>query len=116
MTRLLPVLLVLAAGCGGHEPPALGGDPERGRHLLRQFACVACHEIPGVAGAQGRVGPPLGGIRERVFLGGVLPNSPENMARFIRSPQAFAPRTAMPAMGLTEGQARDMVAYLHSLE
>ena len=37
------------------------------------------------------------------------------MASFIRNPQAFDPRSAMPAMGVTEDQARDMVAYLYTL-
>mgnify|MGYP006173881397 CR=1 FL=1 len=86
-----------------------------GRLLLRQFGCGACHEIPGVAAAKGRVGPPLAGIGSRVYLAGVLPNSPENMARFIRRPQEVDPRTAMPDLGVTEAHARDMVAYLYTL-
>ena len=113
LTLLASALLL--CGCGEPAPPALGGDPERGRLLLRQFACGTCHEIPGVAAAQGKVGPPLEGVAGRVYLGGVLPTSPENMAGFIRNPQAFDPRSAMPAMGVTEDQARDMVAYLYTL-
>jgi cytochrome c2 len=114
--RIAVLAVLVLLGCGeAPGPAALGGDPERGRLLLRQFACGSCHEIPGVAAAQGKVGPPLEGIGSRVFLGGVLPNSPENMARFIREPAAFAPRTAMPAMGVTEDQARDMAAYLATL-
>lgn len=104
---------ILVGACSPEKVPALGGDPDRGRLLLRQFACGSCHAIPGVAGAQGKVGPPLEGIASRVYLGGVLPNTPENMVRFIREPQAYAPRTAMPVMGVTEDQARDMVAYLY---
>jgi cytochrome c2 len=109
-------LALALAGCGEGPRPALGGDPANGKLLLRQFGCGACHEIPGVAAAKGRVGPPLEGVARRVYLAGVLPNTPENMAAFIRKPQAFAPKTAMPDMGVTEAHARDMVAYLYTLE
>ena len=113
---LIALAALVVAGCGRETtPPALGGDPENGKLLLRQFGCGTCHEIPGVAAAKGRVGPPLEGLAGRVYLGGVLPNTPENMAAFIREPQRFAPRTAMPDLGVTEPHARDMVAYLSTL-
>ncbi len=110
------VLLALLAGCGEGEPPVLGGDAQNGKLLLRQFGCSACHEIPGVAGGRGKVGPPLGGVAERVYIAGVLPNTPERMASFIRHPQAADPRSAMPDMGVNEEHARDMVAYLYGLK
>ena len=109
------ILAVLGAGCGQAESPALGGDVGQGKLLLRQYACTACHDIPGVPG-QGKVGPPLGGVAGRIYLAGVLPNTPEHMASFIRNPQQADPRTAMPDMGVTEAQARDMVAYLYTLK
>jgi cytochrome c2 len=114
--RLAVAALLLASSCGQTQAPALGGNAENGRLLLRQFACGSCHAIPGVANASGRVGPPLDGMAKRVYLGGVLPNTPENMASFIRAPHKAAPRTAMPDMGVTEEHARDMVAYLYKLK
>jgi cytochrome c len=114
LALLLPCLFLWA--CGEKPAAAPSGDSERGRLLLRQFACGSCHAIPGVANAGGKVGPPLGGVARRVYLGGVLPNSPENMAAFIRAPQKAAPRTAMPDMGVTQEHARDMVAYLYTLK
>jgi cytochrome c2 len=108
--RLAVVLIVLAMGCA--EDPAV----ENGRLLLRQFGCGACHEIPGVAAANGRVGPPLTAIASRVYLGGTLPNTRQNMIRFIRRPQDIDPKTAMPDLGVTEAHARDMAAYLHTLK
>ena len=77
-------------------PPALGGDPENGRLLLRQFGCGTCHAIPGVAAARGKSGRRSTASARRVYLAGVLPNTPENMARWIRAPQTVDPRTAMP--------------------
>jgi cytochrome c2 len=114
----LALLLVPAflAGCGEPPPPAVAGDPENGKLLLRQFACGSCHAIPGVAAANGKVGPPLGGVAGRVYLAGVLPNTPETMAAFIREPQKADPKTAMPDMGVAEAHARDMVAYLYTLK
>jgi cytochrome c2 len=113
--RRLRALLALAAlailaGCG--KAPATSGDRDNGRLLLRQFGCGQCHRIPGVADAQGDTGPPLARVGERAYLGGVLPNSPENLARFIRHPQRFDPRTTMPDLGVTDAHARDMAAWL----
>ena len=51
-------------------------DPERGKVALNQYACITCHEIPGVVGAHVPVGPPLAGIGKRAFIAGVLPNKP----------------------------------------
>ena len=67
------------------EAPLTGaGDAARGRRALEQYGCVGCHEIPGLVGPEARVGPTLHGIGARGTLGGVLPNTPENMARWIR--------------------------------
>ena len=93
----------------------VAGDAERGRLLLRQYDCGSCHRIPGVPGADGNVGPPLDRVAKRVYLGGVLPNSPENMVRWIRAPRDFDPLTAMPNLQVSESFAQDMTAYLYRL-
>ena len=90
-------------------------DAERGRRAIAQYACIACHEIPGVIDRGAAVGPPLDGVGARQFLAGVLPNTPENMVRWLRSPPAVNPRTAMPELGLSERDARDIAAYLSTL-
>ena len=112
--KLAPAVLLalpLLAACGAPRD-ALPGDRENGRLLLRQFGCGHCHRIPGVADAQGTAGPPLAKVGDRAYLAGVLPNTPANMAAFIRAPRRFDPRTTMPDLGVTEAHARDMVAYL----
>ena len=100
------------------QEPSINEKPsaERGRKAIEQYACVTCHVIPGVVGPNFPVGPPLAGVGSRVMLGGVLPNSPENLARWIRTPQAFAPLTAMPNLGVSEADARDIAAFLATLK
>lgn len=95
--------------------PASEVSIKRGRIALQQYACVACHRIPGITGHEARVGPPLAGVASRTIVGGVLPNSPDNLVRWIREPQKVSPRTAMPDLGVTERDARDMAAYLSTL-
>jgi len=114
--RLAVIVCLVIAGCSDNRPPALGGDPDNGRLLLRQFGCGSCHRIPGVAAARGNVGPSLEGVGNRVYLGGVLPNTPENMVRWILNPKQFDPETAMPDLPIAEAQARDVVAYLQGLK
>lgn len=92
-----------------------GGDPSRGRALLRPYGCAQCHTIPGVPGADGLIGPSLAGIANRVYVGGVVTNTPQNLIRWIMDPQAIDAKTAMPAVGVTEDQARDIAAYLYTL-
>jgi cytochrome c len=91
-----------------------GGDPARGPDIMRRYGCGGCHIIPGVSGADGEVGPPLTGLSRRVYIGGVANNSPDNLVHWMISPQAFSPRTAMPATGINEAEARDVAAYLYS--
>ena len=92
---LVAIAFVAACTEARREPP-LPGDAARGRLLLRQYGCGDCHRIPDVATATATIGPPLEGVGRRVYLAGVLPNSPENMTRWIRSPQSVKPQTLMP--------------------
>jgi mono/diheme cytochrome c family protein len=118
LPRLSPAAYArLPAGSAARaaEMPAGAPDLERGRKALEQYGCIGCHEIPGMVGPEARLGPTLHGIGSRGILGGVLPNTPENMARWLRDPRALAPGTAMPALGVTERDARDMAAYLRTL-
>ncbi|WP_424811364.1 c-type cytochrome [Roseococcus sp. YIM B11640] len=91
-----------------------GGDPERAPALLTRYGCGGCHTIPGVPGADGRVGPPLGGLKGRVYIAGVLPNTTENLLQWLRDPPAHAPGTAMPPTGINEAEARDVAAWLYA--
>ncbi|HEX6965932.1 MAG TPA: c-type cytochrome [Gemmatimonadaceae bacterium] len=112
-------LIVASTGCGPRSAKPLyqvpGGDAARGKLVLQTHACVACHTIPGVKYATGRVAPPLVDFGKRGFIGGVAPNKPENLIKWVMNPQALKPRTDMPNMDLTEQEARDVAAYLYTL-
>ena len=111
--------LLLAAGCNAPAPAGAGavagGDAERGASIVRQAGCGACHLIPGLRSPRGLVGPPLLHMGRRTTIAGVLANTPDNMARWIQSPQTVVPGNAMPDTGLNAHQARDVTAYLEAL-
>src|SRR4051794_11913783 len=69
-----------------------GGTAAEGRRVIEAKGCAACHEIPGVRVAHGKIGPPLTGFADRVMIAGVLANSPENLMRWIRDPRKIDPR------------------------
>jgi cytochrome c1 len=72
--------------------------------------------IPGIREADGRVGPSLAGFAQRQIIAGQLSNNAENLIRWIVNPPSIEPGTAMPNLGVTEEQARDIAAYLFKLE
>jgi cytochrome c2 len=90
-----------------------GGDPARASVMVTRYGCGGCHTIPGVPAADGKVGPPLGGIRQRVFIAGVLPNTADNLINWIVEPRAFSPGSAMPVTGISKAEARDVAAWLY---
>jgi cytochrome c2 len=83
--------------------------------VLTQYACIACHRIPGIVGPEANVGPPLEDLARRAFLPGGLPLDEENLVAWIRDPRRVDPGTAMPDMGVTEAHARLMAEYLLKL-
>jgi len=104
------------AGCGRAQAVEMpGGDVERGRATIAALPCGSCHTIAGIRNARGLVGPPLTGIASRSMIAGELPNTPENLVHWVQAPKSVEPNTAMPALGLTDQQARDVAAYLYTL-
>lgn len=118
--RRATVASVLAL-CGCQEmdvPPraVAGADAGRGREVIQRVACGACHVIPGVSWPQGRVGPSLDGFAAQALIAGQFPNQPDLLARWVRDAPALIARTGMPAMPITEQEARDVAAYLYTLD
>lgn len=118
----LALTVAAAAGLCGCQPPLVdtassvpGGDAARGRRAIAEAGCGQCHQIPGVTGAEGRVGPPLDHLAERTVLAGYFPNTPANLVGWIEAPQRFLPGNAMPDAEIDDHDARDVAAYLYSL-
>jgi cytochrome c1 len=107
----------LLAGCGDDDSrkPYIGGDAKIGKQLVTQYQCGACHKIPDVAGAGGEAGPDLEKFGRLSYIAGRIPNVPPRLVAWLLDPPALKPGTVMPAMGMTEQEARHMAAYLYTL-
>jgi cytochrome c oxidase subunit 2 len=99
-----------------NPPAAPGADAARGADVFAKGACIGCHTIQGTKG-QGKVGPNLTHFGSRLTIGaGVLSNTPENLALWLKNPQAVKPENDMPNLGLSDADIRSLVAYLESLK
>lgn len=120
-----PVVIVLAglgafslSGCGSGGAPYQtvdGGDVARGKLAIENYGCGSCHVVPGIRTAVGAVGPPLTAFGRRSFVAGALPNTVGSLIPFIENPQSIEPGRAMPNLGVTDQDARDIAAYLYTL-
>jgi cytochrome c oxidase subunit 2 len=96
--------------------PELRAILEAGNQAFLQSGCIACHRIDGTVAA-GVLGPDLTHIgSRRTIAAGILENTPENMARWLRNPDEIKPGVLMPNMNLDEDTIRTLVAYLESLK
>jgi cytochrome c len=106
----------LLIGCGRDAEPVPAADSTRGQVALLRYGCTGCHTIPGIASPGSNIGPPLEHVARRVYLAGVIANTPEGMLAWLRHPSAVDPGTAMPELGVTEADASDIAAYLATLD
>ena len=117
--RLL-LILYLLSGCGesgnveAHRD--LDGNRSQGAALIVQYGCGTCHEITGIPGAYGLVGPSLDHFGRRIYIAGMLRNSPDNLIRWLQNPQAIVPGNVMPNMHISKVDADDIAAYLLTLQ
>ncbi len=103
-------------------PAAVPGRPvgaidpvAAGARLYAASPCVTCHTINGVSTQ--KVGPDLTHFAGRSTLaGGILDNTPANLAAWLRDPQAVKPGAQMPDLGLSAQEVSQLVAYLESLK
>ena len=92
---------------------ATGGDPSRGKIAIQHYGCIACHTIDGMH-SEALVGPPLTRMASRSYLAGNMENTAPNMIRWIQKPREIHKDTAMPNIGVTDSDARDIASYLYS--
>ena len=121
--RVLAILAAAAITTACHQPARAaeaatdipGADAKRGAADIARLGCGTCHTIPGIRYAEGLVGPPLEHWSRRTYIAGEAPNTPGMLVRWIESPQSIESGTAMPNLGVSERDARDIAAYLYTL-
>jgi len=97
-------------------PEPTDAAAKRGRDLFLSGSCMLCHTIQGTPGG-GRQAPDLTHVASRPSLGaGRLTNTPENLAAWIRDPQALKPGVNMPPHPLPDADMSALVAYLGTLK
>lgn len=112
---LMTAVLLFSCACRKQSPnPVSSGEPERGAAAIFRYGCGSCHTISRLRYAHGLVGPPLTNMNARMYVAGVLQNTPDNLVRWIQNPQAIDEKTAMPNLGVTQEDAVDIAAYLYS--
>ena len=108
----LALVLILLAACKHEQAPSV----QRGKALITQYGCNSCHNIPGVQGPRGMVGPSLQHMASRESIDGKFPNNPDTMAKWLQNPQAMDPQNSMPNLKVTPDDSRDMAAFLYTLK
>jgi cytochrome c len=115
----LGIVMMVAACRDGNSVEAqtlsVPGNSQNGKQLIQDFGCGSCHTIPGINNADSMVGPPLNAWSRRIYIAGLLRNTPPNLATWIQHPQQIVPGNAMPDMGINQRQAQDIAAYLYTL-
>src|ERR1700674_4016155 len=97
------------------RPAQVNDTVSSGRLIFQMTSCINCHTIAGTS-AHGRFGPDLTHLMSRdTIASGVVPNTPENLRRWIRNPDAIKPGSRMPAMNLNDQELDAVTAYLASL-
>ncbi len=108
------------------QPQVASSDPqvEQGRQLFATKGCTTCHVMDGYRAGYETGDPAFPnltnfGLRTAI-ASGVLDNTPENLAAWLRDPQAVKPTNRMPTLWQPDDPKRDeetaaIAAYLFSL-
>jgi cytochrome c len=119
---VLGTAIAVAACSGAGDTGAMGSrvvrgaSPEAGKQQIVRYGCGACHQIPGIKQANGLVAPPLIHFGKRGTIAGHFANTPDNLINWVDNPQAMLPGNDMPDLGVTRAEARNIAAYLESLQ
>jgi cytochrome c1 len=111
------MLLSIVLPAVANTAAASAGDVERGSVLFVGNGCGACHTIKGTE-AHGAIGPDLSHVGSRMTIGaGLLPNTEQDIARFIARPDRLKPGVKMPNFDmLPKADIQAMAAYLKALQ
>ncbi len=96
--------------------PPQGEVAQQGEELLVKGGCIACHTIRGTIAA-GVIGPDLTHMGGRAHIAsGILPNTPENLTKWLSDPQAVKPGNKMVTSPLNDEEIDALVIYLGGLQ
>ena len=110
------LLTVVACKPPPDDRTSLSADAaERGKAAIERVSCGSCHAIPGIDWPRGGAGPSLEGFDDVGLIAGALPNTPGNLAAFVRDAPAAKPGSTMPPMPITAAEAEDVAAYLYGM-
>lgn len=116
---VLGLALAACTGTRGAGPPPDAmpgiGDAAHGKALFTAKACNGCHGITGLIDG-GSTGPNLWSFSTRERIAGTIPNTPENVWKWLANPQAMKPGTPMPRLPLTAQDLDDLTAFLETLK
>lgn len=93
-----------------------GGTALTGAHIFKNATCGNCHRVRGTD-ASGNAGPDLTHFASRkTMLAGMLPNTKENVRKWLQNPQAVKPGALMPQFKYPKDSLNALVDYLVSLQ
>jgi cytochrome c oxidase subunit 2 len=96
-------------------PAQASGAISEGQKIFERTACINCHTVAGTA-ANGRFGPDLTHLMSRdTIASGAASNTPANLRRWIKDPNAIKPGSKMPAMGLNDPELDAVTQYMETL-
>lgn len=112
-----------AGSSGGQTPGGSSGgaaSADRGKALITEKGCIACHVVKSVPGAVGTIGPELDGVgdtakRPKIVVN-TLDNNADNLKKWLSNPPAVRPGTAMPNLSLNQTEVDSLVAFLQTLK
>ncbi|MFN8512914.1 MAG: c-type cytochrome [Thermomicrobiales bacterium] len=112
---LLGLVLVVASALpwatwARDEAAPRAGDAAYGQQLFSAKGCAQCHHHAAVPGS-GKYGGGYPGAAPDLTN---RPGDPEYQRAWLRDPQALKPATAMPNLGLSDGEIDALVAFLHA--
>ncbi len=94
-------------------PPNAGA--QRGEQVFATH-CAACHTVRG-SQSNGAQGPDLTHLASRrLIAAGTLANTPANRLDWVAHAQAIKPESLMPNIALTPAEARDLGAWMDTLQ
>jgi cytochrome c oxidase subunit 2 len=104
------------AGVRAPSLPPTDSTLVAGQRAFLSGSCSTCHTIAGTPAAATN-GPDLTHVASRKWLAaGTIPNTHDDMLRWIYNPQAIKPGTQMPALNLPPQTLEPLVAYLRTLK